>query len=68
MRVDQAEWWAEFKIFQDRDGRYYWQLEAASGRILAHSAQRKAGLGTSQKQMNRDNQQKSNIGHERFVE
>ena len=37
MRVDQAEWWAEFKIFQDRDGRYYWQLEAASGRILAHS-------------------------------
>ena len=26
MRVDQAEWWAEFKIFEDRDGRYYWQL------------------------------------------
>ena len=36
-RVDQAEWWAEFKIFQDRDGRYYWHLEAASGRIIAQS-------------------------------
>jgi uncharacterized protein YegP (UPF0339 family) len=37
VRVDQAEWWAEFKIFQDRDGRYYWHLEAASGRIIAQS-------------------------------
>ena len=37
VRVDQAEWWAEFKIFEDRDGRYYWQLEAASGRIIAQS-------------------------------
>jgi uncharacterized protein YegP (UPF0339 family) len=33
----QAEWWAEFKIFKDRDGRYYWQLEAASGRIIGQS-------------------------------
>jgi uncharacterized protein YegP (UPF0339 family) len=29
--------WAEFKIFQDRDGKYYWHLEAASGRIIAQS-------------------------------
>jgi uncharacterized protein YegP (UPF0339 family) len=36
-QVDQAEWWAEFKIFKDRDGRYYWHLEAASGRIIAQS-------------------------------
>ena len=35
--MDQVEWWAEFKIFQDRDGRYYWHLEAASGRIIAQS-------------------------------
>ena len=33
----QAEWWAEFKIFEDRDGSYYWQLQAASGRIIARS-------------------------------
>jgi uncharacterized protein YegP (UPF0339 family) len=37
--VGQAEWWAEFKIFQDRDGRYYWHLQAASGRIIARSGQ-----------------------------
>ena len=30
VRVDQGEWWAEFKIFQDRDGRCYWRLEAIS--------------------------------------
>ena len=35
----QAEWWAEFKIFEDRDGSYYWQLQAASGRIIARSGQ-----------------------------
>jgi uncharacterized protein YegP (UPF0339 family) len=35
--VDQAEWWTEFKIFQDRYGRYSWQLQAASGRIIALS-------------------------------
>ena len=33
----EAEWWSEFKIFRDRDGRYYWRLEAASGRIIAQS-------------------------------
>ena len=33
----QAEWWAEFKFFEDRDGSYYWQLQAASGRIIARS-------------------------------
>ncbi len=33
----QAEWWAEFKIFEDRDGNYYWQLQTASGRIIARS-------------------------------
>src|SRR5271169_5195222 len=37
MRVGQAEWWAEFKIFEDRDGSYYWLLQAASGRIIARS-------------------------------
>lgn len=37
VRVGQAEWWAEFKIFEDRDGSYYWQLQAASGRIIARS-------------------------------
>jgi uncharacterized protein YegP (UPF0339 family) len=37
--VRQAEWWAEFKIFEDRDGSYYWQLQAASGRIIARSGQ-----------------------------
>lgn len=37
MRMGQAEWWAEFKIFEDRDGSYYWQLQAASGRIIARS-------------------------------
>ena len=37
MRMGQAEWWAEFKIFEDRDGGYYWQLQAASGRIIARS-------------------------------
>ena len=35
--MKQAEWWAEFKIFEDRDGSYYWQLQAASGRIIARS-------------------------------
>lgn len=35
--MEQAEWWAEFKIFKDRDGSYYWQLQAASGRIIARS-------------------------------
>ena len=35
--MGQAEWWAEFKIFEDRDGSYYWQLQAASGRIIATS-------------------------------
>ena len=35
--MGQAEWWAEFKIFEDRDGSYYWQLQAASGRIIARS-------------------------------
>ena len=35
--MEQAEWWAEFKIFEDRDGSYYWQLQAASGRIIARS-------------------------------
>jgi len=39
VRVGQAEWWAEFKIFEDRDGNYYWQLQAASGRIIAISGQ-----------------------------
>jgi len=37
VRVGQAEWWAEFKIFEDRDGSYSWQLQAASGRIIARS-------------------------------
>jgi hypothetical protein len=36
-RVDPAEWWAEFKVFQDGDARCYWQLVAASGRIIAQS-------------------------------
>ncbi len=35
--MGQAEWWAEFKIFEDQDGSYYWQLQAASGRIIARS-------------------------------
>jgi uncharacterized protein YegP (UPF0339 family) len=35
----QAEWWAEFKIFEDRDGRYRWHLIAAGGRIIACSGQ-----------------------------
>ena len=35
MRMIPAEWWAEFKIFEDRDGSYSWQLQAASGRIIA---------------------------------
>ena len=35
--MKQAEWWAEFKIFEDRDGSYYWQLQAASGRVIARS-------------------------------
>ena len=35
--MEQAEWWAEFKIFEDRDGSYYWLLQAASGRIIARS-------------------------------
>jgi uncharacterized protein YegP (UPF0339 family) len=35
--VDQADWWAEFKIFQDQAGGYSWQLQAASGRIIAQS-------------------------------
>ena len=39
VRVGQAEWWAEFKIFEDQDGNYYWQLQAASGRIIAISGQ-----------------------------
>ncbi len=38
MRMVQAEWWAEFKIFEDRDGSYSWQLQAASGRIIADLA------------------------------
>lgn len=29
----------EFKILRDRDGNYYWHLEAASNRIVAWSAQ-----------------------------
>ena len=37
MSVEQAEWWAEFKIFNEDDGRYSWQLQAASGRIIARS-------------------------------
>ncbi len=37
MRMGQAQWWAEFKIFEDRDGSYSWQLQAASGRIIARS-------------------------------
>ena len=37
MRMEQAHWWAEFKIFEDRDGNHYWQLQAASGRIIARS-------------------------------
>ena len=39
VQVGQAEWWAEFKIFEDRDGNYCWQLQAASGRIIAISGQ-----------------------------
>ena len=35
--MEQAEWWAEFKIFKDQNGSYYWQLQAASGRIIARS-------------------------------
>ena len=35
--MGQAEWWAEFKIFEDPGGSYYWQLQAASGRIIARS-------------------------------
>jgi len=35
--VGPAQWWAEFKIFEDRDGSYYWQLQAAGGRIIARS-------------------------------
>jgi uncharacterized protein YegP (UPF0339 family) len=37
VRVEPAEWWAEFKIFEDGDSRYSWQLQAASGRIIAQS-------------------------------
>jgi len=37
--MGQAEWWAEFKIFEDRDGRYFWRLQAAGGRIIACSGQ-----------------------------
>jgi uncharacterized protein YegP (UPF0339 family) len=36
-RVHQAKWWADFKIFKDRDGRYDRHLEADSGRIIAQS-------------------------------
>jgi uncharacterized protein YegP (UPF0339 family) len=37
VQVGQAEWWAEFRIFEDQDGSYCWQLQAASGRIIARS-------------------------------
>jgi uncharacterized protein YegP (UPF0339 family) len=37
--MGQAEWWAEFKIFEDQDGRYFWHLQAACGRIIARSDQ-----------------------------
>jgi uncharacterized protein YegP (UPF0339 family) len=37
VRVEPAEWWAEFKIFQDGGGRCSWELQAASGRIIARS-------------------------------
>jgi uncharacterized protein YegP (UPF0339 family) len=29
----------EFKILKDRDGRYYWCLQGASGRVFASSGQ-----------------------------
>jgi uncharacterized protein YegP (UPF0339 family) len=29
----------EFKILKDRNGRYYWHLQGASGRIVASSGQ-----------------------------
>jgi uncharacterized protein YegP (UPF0339 family) len=29
----------EFQILKDRDGRYYWYLQGASGRIVASSGQ-----------------------------
>lgn len=28
---------AEFQVLKDRDGRYYWRLQAASNRIIAWS-------------------------------
>ena len=41
--MGQPEWWAAFKIFQDRDSNYYWQLQrprqvvAVSGRAYQGS-------------------------------
>jgi uncharacterized protein YegP (UPF0339 family) len=37
--MGQADWWAEFKIYEDRDGQYYWYLQAAGGRVIACSGQ-----------------------------
>lgn len=34
-----ADWWAEFRIYEDQDGQYYWHLRAASGRVIACSGQ-----------------------------
>jgi uncharacterized protein YegP (UPF0339 family) len=38
VRVGQTEQ-AEFKVLKDRDGKYYWHLQAASNRIMAWSGQ-----------------------------
>jgi uncharacterized protein YegP (UPF0339 family) len=37
VRAGQSERWAEFKISEDRDGRYYWHLEAARSKIIGQS-------------------------------
>lgn len=37
-QAEQAER-AEFKVLKDREGKYYWNLQAASNRIMAWSGQ-----------------------------
>jgi uncharacterized protein YegP (UPF0339 family) len=41
VRVEQAERTErpEFRVLRDQNGRYYWHLQAVSGRIMAWSGQ-----------------------------
>ena len=39
MEQEQRTERAEFQVRKDQDGRYYWQLQAASSRIIAWSGQ-----------------------------